>query len=311
MKMFRQLSKEELENKIKAQNRDVTCECWAEFCVITPPYKNKQIQLSAPYVELKQLISEYFEKQNNSEFAELVRQKLGELAELCCLHAEYDARDLSSLKLRVAIDNPNNLPEPLVLGLIHFLIEEANSDQNNMKFDFKILIPEYFNIKEQFTLYFDKDTPIADLVNLTKKVENYLKREHHLPDNRKPSEKNRCYFNSFVSAFFDNNKLLRQYAKYPFFDIEFETFFKNHHDKVLEYIPLEAFDVVFYNIITSEDITLDIRSYSRLKTKERLILQKEFNQLIADPQNYIQASINKIKVLEETKAREYASSIRA
>jgi len=130
----------------------------------------------------------------------------------------------ASLKCHISLNGISNVQKEVILGLVTLLNNEAETTDNNLSFYFKIIDPNLhihrrFKDNDQFTIYFDKYSSLGDMLDLAKKVDNYL--QTYLSQNsQRLGEKDSCDINSFVSARLDTYRLLSRYDVYPFFDLE-------------------------------------------------------------------------------------------
>jgi len=88
------------------------------------------------------------------------------------------------------LNNIGELDESVVKGVSKLLIDRARAD-NNMVFHFKMVKPEFlamhpshrFADNDQFTLYFDKYSSVADMMSLCDGISNYLRQS--IPEKKK------------------------------------------------------------------------------------------------------------------------------
>lgn len=206
--------------------------------------------------------------------------------------------DQASLKLHLNLNDIGLLDEETVLGLVKLLHDEAENPDTNMNFFYKIIDPtkhdhKRFKDTDQLTIYFDKYSSTADVIRLSKKIEDYLL-EKGVPKNKTSlGPKDSFGFNSFVSARFDNNKLLGEYDLYSFFDLELGKFFAAHSEaNELETLPLSAFEAVFNTVISSPEkfpLIKNQKGVYLLSEESSNKVQAEFKKLLSNPKEYIGA----------------------
>lgn len=199
----------------------------------------------------------------------------------------------ASLKLHISINNIGELDEETLLGLIELLNNEAESPDTDLNFDYKIIGPdmaenERFKTNDQITIYFDKYSSTAAIARLAGKVDEYLKAR--IPENtQKLGPKDSFGMNSFVSARFDNNKLLEKYHVYPFFDLEIQKFYERYPPEALEKVPLCALESVFTIMLVSTDISLNPNAlHEELNEESSKKVQAEFDKMLMDPRKYME-----------------------
>ncbi|MFC3909563.1 hypothetical protein ACFORL_10825 [Legionella dresdenensis] len=228
--------------------------------------------------------------------------------------------DSASLKLHLNINNIGELDETIILELIKLLITEATA-ANSMQFHFKIIDPRHhihprFANNDQITIYFDKYSSTADMLRLAETVHNFFAK-NLIPENSNPlGPKDRFVFNPFVSARFDNNKLLQKYGVYPFFDLALKKFFSDNRHSDLSHVPLCAFETVFNRILLSSVQDLQVNSSNELNQETDEKIQREFAAMVQNPKAYIGAKrkrgtptekqINAFNILLSCIQKEYA-----
>lgn len=310
--LFKDLTETVLIDKIKRLKDDIFC-FWQPGTVFYSVYSEvKELQLRKEYtpengVGLYTQVLE--ELKGNSEAIHKVNQKMIDNGFLGHDHDHW--HNESSLKLHLNLNNIAALDESVIFELVKFLVDAADSPENDLGFHFKIIRPdqhdkERFKDTDQITIYFDKYSSTGDMVKLADKIDAFLKSKG-LPENSmKLGPKDSFGFNSFVSARFDTNKLLSQYDVYPFFDLELEKFFKAHNPEELKQIPLCALEAVFNNIMLS-DIT---KLKSELTSEDSKTVQMEFEQMLVKPKEYIHRSAERWKVAyEKQKQQDYLLSL--
>lgn len=216
-------------------------------------------------------------------------------------YGKHYNNDDSSFKLHLNLNNIGDIDDSVILGLIQLLTNESESPENNMNFHFKIIDPTQYRDKrfantDQITVYFDKYSSLGDMLNLNKKVEQYLKQ--HIPENKiTMGEKESFCFNSFVSGRFDNNKLMGKYTEFKFFDLELKKFFETHQHDDLSGAPLFILEAVFNSIILSQNLTIDKNS-GALDPIESQIVQSEFNLALDNPEGYVKKMMDKYGIMQ-------------
>ncbi len=299
MPLFGELSTEEFDAKIKARlNKPTDCEPINYYFLLIQPAQNKPLNLKKNYkqnVNNPGLYTAYDKSlKQQVQLIEQARRKLN--ANQVWPDAAYEHDD-ASLKMHVSINNLGNLDDNIVLGLIELLIKEAQDPNNNLGMRFKSVYPDTsstqprFALNDQFTIYFDKYSSIADMIRLGEKIEAYLK-QNNIPENAQPrGEKDKFGLNSFVSLRFDSNRLNQQYGLFHFFDLELEKFFSSHKDLgQLENIPLCAFEVAFNNIIISRDINnlrAGLNAEQGLNADDSRKVQEQFEQMLRNPKEFM------------------------
>lgn len=204
--------------------------------------------------------------------------------------------DDSSFKLHINLNNIGDIDDSVLMGLIQLLVQESEDPENNMNFHFKIIDPashqdSRFANTDQITVYFDKYSSLGDLLNLNKKIEQYLKK--HLPENQiSMGPKESFCFNSFVSGRFDHNKLADKYTEFKFFDLELKKFFEAHQQDDLSSTPLFIIEAVFNSVILSQDLKIDEKT-GELDHQESKNVQYEFNKALDNPGKYVKDMIDK------------------
>src|SRR3990167_3405954 len=184
---------------------------------------------------------------------------------------KYD-KDMASIKLHISVNNFNTLTQDAVLNIITMLTKEALLLGTDVLKLFKIIRPEplkaadpsnppddknRFLQTDQLTIYFDEYAPIRTIFLLAEKLNQFLVSEGYV-NTQSLGEKDCFGVNDFVSARFDNNKLLGQYGVYHFFDLELKKFFTAHpgQEAIFDTVPLCALEAVFNRILTSPVINV-------------------------------------------------------
>lgn len=292
---FRNITTDDLINRV---NEMEGVECDVMFNSVfdrVDPITKKVTRLRKkfkPEQDVPGLHSIYMDEALNNELnVAAARDKLDE--------ADYRRKvyneDVASLKLHVSLNGIADLDQDIIFGLIELLARETNSEDNDIQFKFKVIDPIALNDKrmvnnDQFTIYFDKYSSTADVLRLARKIDKYLKK--HIPENaedKKRGPKDSFSLNSFVSARFDNNKLLGEYGVYPFFDLEIEKFINAHETDELEDLPLCAFEAVFNTLIASKMIKIP-KAYAQnpgLNDEDSIKVQAEFEKILKKPKKYM------------------------
>lgn len=289
--------------KIKEKRKDLFAEkIWGNYFILFYPANKADMQLKKNYKPVNEapgIFTEYNATlKNQTSIIHYLEEKL--------VRNNFTGNDYynddAALKLHINLNDIAQMDESVILGLIELLIQESESEDNDLQFKFKIIDPttftdlksqkiiERFLNTDQLTIYFDKYSSTGDMIRLTQKIEQYLL-SCDVPKNKIAlGPKDSLGFNSFVSARFDNNRLIRRYDLHRFFDIELTKFFDNQAID-LSNIPLCAFEAVFNTILLSDKITnIDNNNMNGLTEEESKLVQSEFNKMLADPQNYMLAA---------------------
>lgn len=164
-----------------------------------------------------------------------------------------------------------------------------------MSYKFKIVKPEYlahrpghrFQDNDQFTLYFDKYSSVAEVMALCDDVNAYL--IQHIPENANPrGPKDIISMNAFVSGRFDTDKLNASYNVFTFYDQQLKQFFQRYQNQreVFEQVPMGVFEVVFNNILIDDSINnLDKTSFDQ---QYGAFIQRQLDCIVQHPAKYIQ-----------------------
>lgn len=305
--VFGQLQATEMMEQFKAMG--ISCfPMWGTIFYSIYPEQDKVMTLKNEYKlenGVSDLHSESLKKEReNADVRRHAGEKMGHHDASAMFYVNPDA----SLKLHLSLNNITDLDEETLTGLVQLLKEEAESPDNNINFHFKIISPECLNrdrfkMNDQITIYFDKYTSSGDLIRLSDKVETFLK--ERLPENTQPmGPKDRFGLNSFVSARFDNNKLLNRYNVYPFFDLELQKFFKNQTPESLDRIPLCALESVFNKVISSPEISISPEEINKgLNDESSSMVQAEFEKMLRSPKQYMGAAEQIENVKEKTEQK--------
>lgn len=300
---FSRFTAASMANEIKKLRQGVECYpmYMTIFYSIYPGNKQKEMPLKRQYKPVDNVAG--FVTDANVKLradTEAVRAALQKLWDNGIDGSQY-INDEASLKLHINLNNIGNLDQKIVTGLIKLLVDEAHK-ANNMNYHFKIINPESvfeeeyrargverFLITDQLTVYLDKYSSTADVIALTKKINQYLLAAGVPENTEKLGPKDKFGFNSFVSARFDTNKLNRDYAEHAFFDWELKKFFEAHKDNLLmAELPLCALESVFNNIILSKTITnLKATPEGALSEEDSKKVQIEFMKMLVAPRKYI------------------------
>lgn len=291
MALFKELTAADLLEKILALSKQITCSELNKHFYFIRTNRLKKPKLREKYQSPNHdegiYTQAYHDVIGHTETVARAREKL----ESNHFKGLDYVNDSASLKCHLNLNQIGNVDEVIILDFINFLINEAHATPS-LYFDFKIIVPTLyshsrFQDTDQITLYFDKYSSTAELIQLTKKIEQYLK-EKNIPENNITlGPKDQFGFNSFVSARFDNNKLLKKYDQYSFFDLELKQFFSDYKNTNLSHIPLCAFEAVFTNILASKSIHLQFSSQQTLTSFNREKVKQEFVLMMRDPKNYI------------------------
>ena len=290
--LFGELSAEAMCDKIS--QADIRCyPMFGTVFYAVYPESNKATPMKKEYKpddHVMGIHSEFIDrKKKNSAVVQQARENMRE-HELQT--KKYDNPD-ASLKLHLSLNNITKIDEEIILGLIQLLKEESESPDNNMSFFFKYIAPDQlhrdprFEMNDQITIYFDKYSSTGDLKRLADKIDKYLT-EKGVPQNTQAlGPKDKFGINSFVSARFDNNKLLSRYNVYPFFDLELQKLFAKQTQRDLDNLPLCAFEAVFINIISSQMNISSKEMNEGLSQENSIKVQAELDKMIKDPQKYM------------------------
>ena len=312
---FKEFSGEELMKRVNALHDNVTCSPMLGTVFYTIESSNsKTIELKKlykPELDKPGTFTDYHKNlRKQKELIELMNKKLWANG----FYGEHNWNPQGALKLHLNLNKIAEMDEAIILGLIHLLIQESESPDNNLSFSFKIIDPSNrdharFLDTDQLTLYFDKYSSVADLIRLSQKIEDYLLSNNVPPNTIKRGPKDSFGFNSFVSARFDTNRLLGQYDVYPFFDLELEKFFKTHSVDELT-IPICAFEAVF-NMVLIADIARNIKvKGSGLNKTESDAVQAEFVTMLRDPKKYMSHSEINVRLLVQQKLSQAPAKVR-
>ncbi|MFT4058326.1 MAG: hypothetical protein QM652_02130 [Legionella sp.] len=289
--LFRELSSTDLMKKIK--DLGITC-TWMYSTIFyrIDPNEQKSWPLKEHYKSSSVsygIYTEYLKAKQNDQY--LVNKAQNKMQNAHFEGQNYNHPE-ASLKLHLSLNNIGEVHEDVLLGLIKLLTSEANNPENHLNFYFKIIDPAKYNdsrfkMNDQLTLYFDKYSSTGDVIGLTEKINHYLKQ--YLKENTQAlGPKDSLSLNSFVSARFDTNGLLKKYDVYPFFDLELKKFFERHNFEDLVNLPLCALDAVFIEIITSKEITIPKMGIKEaLSEKDSNIVQKELEKMLKAPIEYL------------------------
>ncbi|MBL7481449.1 hypothetical protein [Legionella bononiensis] len=313
---FKEFSGEELMKRVNALHDNVTCSPMLGTVFYTIESSNsKIIELKKHYkpeLDKPGIFTDYHKNLRiQKELIELMNKKLWANG----FYGERNWNPQGALKLHLNLNKIAEMDEAIILGLIHLLIQESESPDNNLSFSFKIIDPsnrahDRFFDTDQLTLYFDKYSSAADMIRLSQKIEDYLLSNSVPPNTIKRGPKDSFGFNSFVSARFDTNRLLGQYDVYPFFDLELEKFFKSHSVDELN-IPICAFEAVF-NMVLIADIARNIKvKGSGLSKKESAAVQAEFETMLQDPKKYMSHSEIKVRLMVQQKLSQAPAKVRS
>lgn len=304
---FKELTTNALSSNVKTLS-----EIYASFLFIKPR-KDKVIRLKKEYKPdfyAHGRITQYYMDQRND--ANLVREATNAISALDIFN-DYNNPE-ASLKLHISLNEISELDHSVILNLISFLIKESESADNELSFKFKIIQPECldnrFKNTDQFTVYFDNYSSIADIINLAEKIDAFLKSQNVQENQIQLGPKDSFGFNSFVSARFDTLKLLKKYGEFPFFDLELKKFFERHSKDELKNLPVGTLDAVFDKIFTlrlkpdtcdegdyvisaidlitlDERYKKDISDYQEYMEEFSKAIQHEFDELIKNPEVYL------------------------
>lgn len=258
------------------------------------PLKNKELQLKSKYTTQDEnigLYSQYsIDIRQDNKFIRQVKDHITQSGYKGSIYSHKSA----SFKLHISINDIATIDQTIILSLIELLITENGAEDNNLSCTFKIIQPEFHNnerfaMNDQLTIYFDKYSAAAELPRLSEKILQYLLEKQVKINTKILGEKDSFSYNSFVSARFDTNRLLRQYNVYRFFDYELDKFFKKYHTNLLKLIPLCAFDSVFNKVFYSEKIQIPHKTNSQiaLSDKDSQYVQREFDLLVNNPLEYL------------------------
>lgn len=198
----------------------------------------------------------------------------------------------ASLKFHISLNNMANLDENIVLGLIEFLSKEVKDPKNDLSYKFKCINPERitetdrFLQNDQFTIYFDPYSSLGDALQFAEKIKNYLLERGVVQNSTVTGPKDIITLNNFVSARFDQNKLLGQYGRYSFFDLVIKHFLEKHPYEDLTKLPIGIIEAVFNTMITSPNI----QNLQHLSKKENIWIQNEFEKALQDPFAYLKTT---------------------
>jgi len=206
------------------------------------------------------------------------------------LYGEAYENDQASLKLHLNINNIGDIDKEIIYELIHLLVDQESEKDNNLSYYFKIIKPENTNNErfkdtDQITIYLDKYSSAESVINLSEKIEVFLKKKG-LHNSKFLGPKDSFGFNNFVSARFDTNKLHDRYGEFRFFDLELGKFFQSSEKKALENVPLCALEAVFYHCLLNNDIKLNNRNPLTYETSIKV--QEQFKIMVRDPKQYLE-----------------------
>lgn len=195
------------------------------------------------------------------------------------------------LKLHISLNNYAGVSADTILKLIEFLSKEG-ADPNN-QFSFKLFDAHVARAanNNQFTLYLDPYMAAGDMMRLAKKIEDFLVAQGVKKNEKILGEKEVFALNPFVAARFDMSPLNHGYGIYNFFDLELQKFFARHQDlRMLDAIPLCAFEAVFNNILLSDEIKnlkAGPAGAQGLSPEDSKKVQEHFDRMIKNPEAYI------------------------
>ncbi|KTD52927.1 hypothetical protein [Legionella quateirensis] len=313
---FKEFSGEELMKRVNALQENVTCSpMLGTVFYIIESSNSKTIELKKHYkpeLDKPGIFTDYHTNlRKQKELIDLMNRKLWANG----FNGERNWNPYGALKLHLNLNKIAEMDEAIILGLIHLLIQETESPDNNLSFSFKIIDPSSrvharFFYTDQLTVYFDKYSSAADMIRLSQKIEDYLLSNNVPPNTIKRGPKDSFGFNSFVSARFDTNRLLGQYDVYPFFDLELEKFFKAHSVDELN-IPICALEAVF-NTVLITDIAQNIKvKGAGLTKKERDAVQAEFVKMLQDPKKYMSHCDIKVRITLQQKLSQAPAEVRS
>ena len=218
-----------------------------------------------------------------------INRALGKINDNNLFGQRYE-NDEASLKLHVNINNIGDIDKEIIYELIHLLVDQESVKDNNLSYHFKIVKPEKTNMErfkdtDQITIYLDKYSSAESVINLSEKIEVFLKKKG-LHNSKILGPKDSFGFNNFVSARFDTNKLHDQYGEFQFFDLELGKFFKSSEKKALENVPLCALEAVFYHCLLNNDIKLN--NQNPLTPETSIKVQEQFKIMVRDPKQYLE-----------------------
>lgn len=289
--LFSELSKSQLISKINQLN--VHCEniFLMAFCKVVPSSPT-QFELKQRFKSPSKDRGFYSEYHANlledSKFVDRAWQNL----QGANYYGDFYLISEASLKCHISLNDISNVNEEVIFGLVTLLKNEAESVDNNLSFFFKIIDPTLhdhhrFSQNDQFTIYFDKYSSLGDMLDLAKKVDEYLQ-QHLIQNTRRLGEKDSCDINSFVSARLDINRLLSCYDVYPFFDLEIKKLLTKYSADELRGVPLCAIEAVFNYVVTADDITIPAKwSKEGLSAEDSKKVQGQFELMIANPARYL------------------------
>lgn len=229
-----------------------------------------------------EILANQLKKDNEIQFA---RDKINKNS----LYGDYYDNQEASLKLHININGIGEVDQEIIRGLMTLLIDQSQVEDNNLRYQFKLVQPEYtedkrFKNTDQVTIYLDKYSSVESVMNLSEKINEYLKKQG-LHNSITLGPKDSFGFNEFVSARFDTNKLLAQYAVFKFFDIEIGKFLYSREKESLRNIPLCAFEAVFYYCLL--DPNIDLNGQEALSPEMSAKVQEQFNIMAQDPKKYL------------------------
>lgn len=289
--LFKDLTPTDLLDKIQALSAQMVCSQLNKSFFLIRPARDKTLNLTTNYKSQNEDTGIYTQASSTlmkqTDLLALAQEKL----QINHFSGTHYVNNDASLKFHISLNQVGEIDEAIILGLIKFLINEAVAT-NSMHFNFKIIQPALytnsrFKNNDQITIYFDKYTSTAQVIQLAGKVDLYLKNNHIPENNLKLGPKDKFGFNAFVSARFDNNKLLQKYDEYPFFDLELKQFFSLYKNVDLRHVPLCAFEAIFTRILISRNIHHLNNPEQNLQAADRAKVQQQFKIMVCDPKTYI------------------------
>jgi len=292
MPLFKELTPTPFFEKIHELSEQMVCSELKNSFYLICPISDKKLELAVNYRSPNENTGVYTQAYDTlirqANILAVAQEKL-QSNHFCGTH--YVNND-ASLKFHLNLNQIGGVDEVIILGLIKFLINEALAT-NNMYFHFKIIKPALytnsrFKDTDQITIYFDKYSSTAQVIQFAEKINQYLKSTDFPENNKVLGPKDKFGFNSFVSARFDNNKLLQKYDEYPFFDLELKHFFSLYKNVDLGHIPLCAFEAIFTRILISGNIHhLNKTGEQNLVASDSAKVQQQFKIMVRDPKTYI------------------------
>jgi hypothetical protein len=264
---------------------------WEGFIWATPYSANEQFELKRHFKLDSKLKGLY--TQALIDLREIHAEQAEKKIQANALKGERYNEDEASFKLHISINDILEQDDATIKKVMDLLVERA-AQTNNLLYRFKLVSPDTitgvnlarFADHDQFTVYFDKYSSIAEVVQLCNDIKMVLD-ENGMKNTKGLGPKDLLAMNTFVSARYDNNKLTQEYNLFHFYDLELEKFFKRYkgRENELKEVPLCVFEVVFNNILIDPNIA-ELKSEGLAADASKRV-QLQLDAIIKNPKHYV------------------------